>query len=238
MDNPNYYDLDPSPCILISRIIIFSHKKSVLSRMVAIFALWQFDSISSECFSLVASPCALGLQRGEKADSGCKTALSGCAAASKAGSGCKTALAAAGPHVSAWSTPWYLITFWACMFDSHASLPALSDKKPRDQWRPKGPWKKNDFWGKKSWLRTEGSWPIPLEGSLWEGEGNGKYRTQRFPFWKYFRELWEVTFLLSMGDLKRCMFVIQIKNFITTPLYSAKVAGLIWIRFAAKSVAI
>jgi len=27
MDNSNYYDLDPSPCMVILRIILFSHKK-------------------------------------------------------------------------------------------------------------------------------------------------------------------------------------------------------------------
>jgi len=27
MDNSNYYDLDPSPCILILRIILCFHKK-------------------------------------------------------------------------------------------------------------------------------------------------------------------------------------------------------------------
>ena len=61
------------------------------------------------------------------------TVLSGCAAAAKAGSGCKTALAAAGPPVSAWSTPENFITIWARMFASHASLPASSDMKPRSQ---------------------------------------------------------------------------------------------------------
>ena len=63
----------------------------------------------------------------------------------KVGSGCKTALAAAGPPVSAWSTPWYPITIWARMFASHASLPASSDMKPRGQWRSKGPWEKYAF---------------------------------------------------------------------------------------------
>jgi len=27
MDNSNYYDLDPSPCILKLRVILFLHKK-------------------------------------------------------------------------------------------------------------------------------------------------------------------------------------------------------------------
>jgi len=110
------------------------------------------------------------------------TALSGCAAAAKAGSGGKTALAAAGPPVSAWSTPWYPITIWARLFATHASLPASSDMKPRSHWRPKGPWEKNAFLvGKQSWLRIEGSWPISPGGSLWEGEGNGNYRNATIP---------------------------------------------------------
>ena len=84
----------------------------------------------------------------------------------KAGSSCKTAHAAAGPPVSAWSTHWYPITIWARMVASHATLPASSDMKPRCQRRPKGPWEKNAFLaGKKSWLRTEGSWPVwPITG--------------------------------------------------------------------------
>jgi len=70
---------------------------------------------------------------------------------SKAGSGCKTALAAAGPPISAWSTPWNSITSRARMFASRTSLPASSDMIPRSQWRPKGPWEKNIFLaGKKS----------------------------------------------------------------------------------------
>ena len=36
MDYPNYYDLDPSPCILILRIILFSHKKVSLMVIVNI----------------------------------------------------------------------------------------------------------------------------------------------------------------------------------------------------------
>ena len=36
MDNSNYYDLDPSPCILILRIILFSHKKVFLMVIVNI----------------------------------------------------------------------------------------------------------------------------------------------------------------------------------------------------------
>jgi len=53
-----------------------------------------------------------------------------------AGSGCKKALAAAGPPVSAWSTPWYPITIWARMFARHASLSASSDMTPKILWRP------------------------------------------------------------------------------------------------------
>jgi len=34
MDNPNYYDLDPSPCILILRIIVFFHKKVSLMMVI------------------------------------------------------------------------------------------------------------------------------------------------------------------------------------------------------------
>jgi len=34
MDNSNYLDLDPSPCILILRIILFSHQK--VSMMVIV----------------------------------------------------------------------------------------------------------------------------------------------------------------------------------------------------------
>jgi len=36
MNNFNYYDLDPSPCILILRIILFSHKKVSLKVIVNI----------------------------------------------------------------------------------------------------------------------------------------------------------------------------------------------------------
>ena len=36
MDNSNYYDLDLSPCILILRIILFSHKKVSLMVIVKI----------------------------------------------------------------------------------------------------------------------------------------------------------------------------------------------------------
>jgi hypothetical protein len=36
LDNSNYYDLDPSPSILILRIILFSHKKVSLMVIVSI----------------------------------------------------------------------------------------------------------------------------------------------------------------------------------------------------------
>jgi len=36
MDNSNYYDLDPSPGILILRVILFSHKKVSLMVIVNI----------------------------------------------------------------------------------------------------------------------------------------------------------------------------------------------------------
>jgi len=36
MDNSNDYDLDPSPCILILRIMLFSHKKVSLMVIVHI----------------------------------------------------------------------------------------------------------------------------------------------------------------------------------------------------------
>ena len=101
----------------------------------------------------------------------------------KAGSGCKTALAAAGPPVSAWSTPWYPTTIWARMFTSHASLPASSDMKPRSQSRPKSLWgKKCFFGGGKSWLQQKEVDLIPPQGGhLWEGEGNGIYRNATIP---------------------------------------------------------
>ena len=121
----------------------------------------------------------------------------------KAGSGCKTALAAAAPPVSAWSTPWYPITIWARMFASHASIPASSDTRPRGQWRPKGPWKGNDFLaGKKSWLQTEGGWSIPPQGCHY-GKGRRKWKLPERNdscnhSRKYSRELWEVTSLLNV----------------------------------------
>ena len=126
----------------------------------------------------------------------------------KAGSGCKTALAAAGPPVSAWSTPWYHITIWARMFASHASLPASSDMKPRGQWRPKGPWEKKRFFGEEKLVtptrnRRELTY-TPPGGSMWDKKREWelpKRNDSRNHSRKYSRELWEVTSLNARGTV-------------------------------------
>ena len=51
MDNSNYYDLDPSPCMVILRIILFSHKKVEVLTNILLSTYSLYDNMNKNKYS-------------------------------------------------------------------------------------------------------------------------------------------------------------------------------------------